>query len=67
MTEARVRPRETRQARQLGNRPRRAEPAGEVLSRRRRRRGLLLVTLGVVALAARQHFAGRLGAPWAAA
>lgn len=40
MTEARVR------------RPRRPEPAGEALSRRRRRRGLLLVTLGVVALAA---------------
>ena len=40
MTEARVR------------RPRRAEPAGEALSRRRRRRGLLLVALGVVALAA---------------
>ncbi len=31
---------------------RRAEPAGDPLSRRRRRRGLLLVMLGVVALAA---------------
>ena len=43
MTEAGVRP---------TGRPRRAAPAGELLSRRRRRRGLLLVTLGVVALAA---------------
>ena len=42
MTEAGVRP---------TGRPRRAAPAGELLSRRRRRRGLLLVTLGVVALA----------------
>ena len=44
------------QARRQGHTPgplqRRAEPAGEALSRRRRRRGLLLVTLGVVALAA---------------
>jgi len=52
MTVAQGGPGEARQARQLGSRQRRAEPAGEVLSRRRRRRGLLLVTLGVVALAA---------------
>ena len=40
----------------LRRRLRRTEPAGDPLSRRRRRRGLLLVALGVVALAA-QSFA----------
>ena len=48
VTEAQAR----RQGHTPGPRQRRAEPAGEALSRRRRRRGLLLVTLGVVALAA---------------